>query len=72
MEDKKRRMTEQEIEAAIQQANAMSIIADGYIPSEEENEISRKCLRGEMSWAEGMKLIMNLPVSGKRTHSSSD
>ena len=65
----KRKMTEKEIEAAISQANAMSIIADGYIPSEEENEISRKCMRGEMSWAEGMERILALPTQEKRTHS---
>ena len=65
----KRKMTEKEIEAAISQANAMSIIADGYIPSEEENEISRKCMRGEMSWAEGRRLILNLSVHGGKTHS---
>ena len=63
------KMTEAEIEAAIEQGNAMSIIADGYIPSEEENEIHRKCLRGEMSWIEGRRLIMNLPVHGRKTHS---
>lgn len=59
------KMTEAEIEAAVRQGNAMSVIADGYLPSEEENEITRKCLRGEMSWTEGRRLIMNLPTGEK-------
>ena len=61
-----KKMTEEEIEAVIKQSAAMTIIADGYVPSEEENEISRKCMNGDMSWDKGIELIMKLPVSGKR------
>lgn len=54
-----------ELEATIEQAAAMSIIADGYTPSKEEEEISRKCMSGEMDWAEGIKQIMALPIERK-------
>ena len=59
-------MTEEEIDAVLKQSAAMTVIADGYTPSVEEDEISRKCMKGEISWDEGMKLIMNLPITGKR------
>lgn len=53
---------DKEIEATITQAAAMSIIADGYTPTDKEDEISRKCMRGEMSWDEGIEEIMSLPI----------
>lgn len=56
---------DKEIEATITQAAAMSIIADGYTPSEKEDEISRKCMKGEMTWDEGIEQIMSLPIEKK-------
>lgn len=46
---------EEKIEAIIEQSSAMVKIADGYDITDEEKEISRKCLKGEMSWKEGYK-----------------
>lgn len=61
-EEKERKLTDQEIEAALRQSSAMVKIADGYDRTEEELEISRMVLRGEISSEEGFKRLMNLPV----------
>ena len=61
-EEMERKLTDQEIEAALRQSSAMVKIADGYDRTEEELEISRMVLRGEISSEEGFKRLMNLPV----------
>lgn len=61
-EEKERKLTDQEIEAALRQSSAMVKIADGYDTTEEENEIARKCFKGEMTWEEGFKKILDLPI----------
>lgn len=61
-EEKERKLTDQEIEAILRQSAAMVKIADGYDRTEEELEISRMVLRGEISSEEGFKRLMNLPV----------
>ena len=61
MTDTPKKLTDVEIEATIEQTAAMSKIADGYNTTEAEKEIYRKCFKGEMTWNEGFKAIMNLP-----------
>lgn len=50
---------EEKIEAIIEQSSAMVKIADGYDLPEEEKEITRQCLKGEISWQEGYKKLLD-------------
>lgn len=62
MPSEEKKLTDQEIEAALRQSAAMVKIADGYDRTEEELEISRMVLKGEISSEEGFKRLMNLPI----------
>lgn len=53
------------IEAMIEQNAAIAKIADDYDVPEEVKEITRQCLKGEITWGEGYEKIRNLPIHVK-------
>jgi hypothetical protein len=53
------RLTEQEIEKIIANSNA-TLEVEGMKPSKESNEITRSCLRGEITSEQAIQKILDL------------